>query len=159
MPMRRRDVTPKGPWVLGLLGLVPFYAALIGGQFAPAPFNGVATTVFFTYSALILSFLGGTRWGFEVGSRPDGPSTFTLAFAIIPSLGALVAANSQYVSPMLGLGILLAGFVVMWLWDYGSSGGSSRRWPLWYRPLRTALSLGAILAIVGQMWFTTDGKL
>jgi hypothetical protein len=157
--MRRRDVTPKGPFVLGVLGLIPFYAALAGGQFAPAPFNGVAVTVFFTYGAVILSFLGGTRWGFEVGSRPDGPSTFTLAFSVLPSLAALVAANSQYVSPMLGLGILMTGFILMWLWDYASSGGSTRRWPLWYRPLRTALSLGAITAIAAQMWLTTGGKI
>jgi hypothetical protein len=156
--MRRRDITPKGPWVLGLLGLIPFYAALAGGQFAPAPYDGVSITAFFTYGALILSFLGGTRWGFEVGSRPDGPSTVTLGFSVIPSLAALVAANSQYVSPILGLGILMAGFVIMWLWDYGTSGGSTRRWPLWYRPLRTVLSLGAITAIAGQIWLTTEGK-
>jgi hypothetical protein len=153
--MRRRDVIPVGPFILGFLGLVPFYAALLGGLFAPAPINGVAVTAFFTYGALILSFLGGTRWGFEVGSRPDGPSTVTLTFSIIPSLAALVAANSQYVSPMLGLGILMAGFLIMWAWDYGTSGGSTRRWPLWYRPLRTTLSLGAIIAIAIQIWITT----
>ena len=150
--MRRRDVTPKGPWVLGLLGLLPFYGALAGGQFAPSPFDGVAVTVFFVYGAIILSFLGGTRWGFEIGARPEGPGFFTLLFSILPSLLGLVAAISQYAAPLIGLGILLAGFSLMWLWDYATSGGSTRRLPLWYRPLRTALTLGAVIAISIQIW-------
>jgi hypothetical protein len=157
--MRRRDVTPKGPWVLGLLGLIPFFGTLAGGQLAPAPYDGVSTQAFFTYAAVILSFLGGARWGFEVGARPEGPGFFTLAFAILPSLVAWVAANSQYVSPLFGLSLLMAGFIIMWLWDYATSGGSTRRWPLWYRPLRTTLTLGAVIAIAGQIWFVTGGKL
>jgi hypothetical protein len=157
--MRRRDVTPKGPWVLGLLGLVPFFAALAGTQFAPSPYNGVAEHVFVTYGAIILSFLGGARWGFEVGARPEGPGFFTLMFSIMPSMLALVAANSQYAPSLVGLSVLMGGFVIMWLWDYATSGGSTRRWPLWYRPLRSALTLGAVIAIAGQIWFTTGGKL
>lgn len=157
--MRRRDITPKGPWVLGLCGLMPFFGALAGGQLAPSPYNGVATTIFFSYGAIILSFLGGTRWGFEIGSRPEGPGFFTLVFSIIPSLVGLVAAVSQYVSPLLGLGLLMAGFVLTWLWDYATSGGSTRRWPLWYRPLRTVLTLGAVIAIGGKIWFTNQANL
>jgi Protein of unknown function (DUF3429) len=157
--MRRRDKTPKGPWVLGLLGLIPFYATLVAGQLAPGPYNGVATTLFFTYSAIILAFLGGTRWGFEIGARPEGPGFLTLFFSIIPSFMALVAANSQFVSGLFGLGILAVGFFLLWLWDYATSGGSTRRWPLWYRPLRTALTLGAVIAIAGQAWFMTGGRL
>ena len=154
--MRRRDITPKGPWVLGLAGLIPFFAALAGGQLAPAPYGGVCETVLFVYSGIILSFLGGTRWGFEVGARPEGPGFFTLLFAIIPSLLGVVAFILQYQAPLLGLGVLLGGFIAMWVWDYATSGGSTRRWPLWYRPLCTALTLGACVAISGQIWFTTN---
>jgi hypothetical protein len=152
--MRRRDITPKAPWILGIWGLVPFYASVLGGQMAPAPFSGVAVTIFYVYGAVILSFLGGTRWGLEVSARPEGPSFFTLLFAVIPSLLAVVGAISQYVGPFIGLGTLAAGFVMMWLWDYATSGGSTRRWPLWYRPLRTALTIGALGAIAAQAWFT-----
>jgi Protein of unknown function (DUF3429) len=152
--MRRRDIAPKGPWVLGLAGLIPFFAALVGGQLAPAPFDGVCVTILFAYGAIILSFLGGTRWGFEVGARPEGPGFFTLLFSVIPSLLAVIAAISQYQAPLVGLGILIAGFIIMWIWDYATSGGSTRRWPLWYRPLRTVLTLGACVAIGTQIWFT-----
>jgi hypothetical protein len=156
--MRRRDITPKGPWVLGLAGLIPFYAALAGGQFAPAPYGGVCVTILFAYGAIILSFLGGTRWGFEVGARPEGPGFFTLMFSVVPSFLGVIAAISQYQAPLLGLGILMAGFLIMWLWDYATSGGSTRRWPLWYRPLRTTLTLGACIAIGAQIWFTTHAS-
>lgn len=152
--MRRRDVTPKGPWVLGLLGLIPFYAALAGGQLAPSPYSGVCVTIFYAYGAIILSFLGGTRWGFEIGARPEGPGFFTLFFSVTPSFLALIAAISQYVGAGLGLAILATGFLMTWLWDYFTSGGSTRRWPLWYRPLRTVLTLGALTAIAGQFWLT-----
>ena len=154
--MRRRDITPKGPWAIGILGLVPFYAALVGGQLAPAPFDGVSVTILYVYGAIILSFLGGTRWGFEIGARPEGPGFFTLLFSVIPSLLGVVAAISQYQAPLIGLGILLSGFTSVWLWDYATSGGSTRRWPLWYRPLRSALTLGACIAIGAQIWFTTN---
>jgi uncharacterized membrane protein len=156
--MRRRDVTPKGPWVLGLLGLVPLFAALAGGQLAPSPYSGVCVTIFYAYGAIILAFLGGTRWGFEVGARPEAPGTFTLVFSVVPCLLALVAAVSQYVAPLFGLAILAGGFLVMWLWDYAASGGSTRRWPLWYRPLRSVLTLGALIAIGAQLWFTMHVK-
>ena len=150
--MRRRDIAPRTPWVLGLLGLIPFFGAVAGGYFAPSPYDGVATTLFFAYAACVLSFLGGSRWGFEIGARPEGPGTFTLIFAILPSLAGTFAAVSQYVAPILGLGILAAGFVVIWLWDFFSSGGSTRRWPIWYRPLRTVLTFGAVLAISIKIW-------
>lgn len=154
--MRRRDMSPKGPWVLGLLGLLPFYGALAGGQMAPAPYGGVAVSVFFVYGALILSFLGGTRWGFEIGARPEGPNFLALLLSILPSLLGVIVAISQYQAPLIGLGLLLLGFILLWIWDHVSSGGSTRRWPLWYKPLRTALTLGACIAISVQIWFTTQ---
>lgn len=93
--MRRRDIAPKSPWVIGLFGLLPFYGALAGTQFAPSPYDGVSTTVFYAYGAIILSFLGGTRWGFEIGARPEGPGFFTLLFSVLPSLIGLIASISQ----------------------------------------------------------------
>jgi hypothetical protein len=155
--MRRRDITPKGPWFLGLAGLIPFYGALIGGQFAPSPYDGVSVTILFAYGAIILSFLGGTRWGFEISARPEGPGFFTMLFSIVPSFLGLIAAISQYAAPTIGLSLLMAGFFAMWLWDFASSGGSTRRWPLWYRPLRTTLTLGVLIALSAQMWLMTQG--
>lgn len=152
--MRRRDVAPKTPWVLGLLGLVPFFATLAGSVLATSPYDGVSTTLFFAYAGVILSFLGGARWGFEIGARPEAPGILTLTAAVLPSLVAALAIVTQYIAPLVGLGMLAGGFVLMWVWDFVSTGGSTRRWPLWYRPLRAALTLGALIALTGKAYLT-----
>lgn len=155
--MRRRDIAPIGPWVLGVLGLVPFFATLAGSLLAASPYDGVSTTLFFAYSAVILSFLGGTRWGFEIGARPEAPNFFTLSAAVIPSLIGAFAMVTQYVAPLVGLGLFAGGFILLWAWDFFSTGGSMRRWPLWYRPLRAVLTLGAVVAVTGKAYFTLHG--
>jgi hypothetical protein len=150
--MRRRDAVPRGPWVLGLAGLVPFVFGLLGAQYAQSPLNLVANTIFFAYGAIILSFLGGTRWGFEVAARPELPGWFTLFLSIIPSILGTLAMIAYYQWPQVALGILGAGFFLMLVWDLGSTGGSTRRWPQWYRPLRIVLSLGVLILLALKAW-------
>ncbi|GIU67816.1 DUF3429 domain-containing protein [Candidatus Phycosocius spiralis] len=152
--MRRRDIAPIGPWIIGILGLVPFFGTLAGSMLATAPLDGVSTTLFFAYAGVILSFLGGARWGFEIGARPEAPDFFTLSFSVMPSLVGAIAMLSQYIAPLIGLALLAGGFMLMWLWDFVSSGGSTRRWPLWYQPLRTILTLGALAALGAKAWLT-----
>jgi hypothetical protein len=152
--MRRRDIAPKGPWIIGILGLVPFCATLAGSIMATAPYDGVSTTLFYAYAGVILSFLGGARWGFEIGARPEAPGFFTLCFSVLPSLIAAFAIVTQYIAPLVGLGLLAGGFGLMWLWDVSSSGGGTRRWPLWYRPLRTVLTLGALATLGVKAWLS-----
>ena len=150
--MHARNSTPRAPWVLGVAGLVPFYAALAGAHYAPSPYDGVCVTLFFGYSAAILSFLGGSRWGFEIGARPEGPGVLTLIGSVLPALVATFAVITQYISPVLGLAAFALGFVALWIWDALSTGGSSRRWPFWYRPLRTILTIGALIALGLKAW-------
>jgi hypothetical protein len=69
-------------------------------------------------------------------------------------LVAALAIVTQYVAPMIGLCMLAVGFILMWVWDFVSTGGSTRRWPLWYRPLRATLTLGALLALAGKAYLT-----
>jgi Protein of unknown function (DUF3429) len=140
------------PWVLGLAGLVPFVGFAIGAALAPPPYGGVSIAGYYAYGAVILSFLGGTRWGFEIGARPDAPQFFVLAGAVVPSLMGWFAVLSQLVAPELGLATLAVGFVVMWVWDLASSGHGGRRFPHWYPPLRTVLTLGALLSGGALYW-------
>jgi hypothetical protein len=50
--------------------------------------------------------------------------------------------------------MLAGGFILMWIWDFVSTGGSTRRWPLWYRPLRAVLTLAALIALTGKAYLT-----
>ena len=152
--MRRRDVAPKAPWILGVLGLVPFFGTLAGSVLATSPYDGVSTTLFFAYAGVILSFLGGTRWGFEIGARPEAPGILTLSASVLPALIAAMAIVTQYVAPLIGVAMLAGGFILMWAWDFASTGGGTRRWPLWYRPLRAILTLGVLLALAAKAYLT-----
>lgn len=142
--MREQGSVPLAPWVLGIGGLIPFVAFAAGAALAPPPYGGVSMAGFYAYGAVILSFLGGARWGFEIGSRPDNPNALILTGAIVPSLVGWFAVLSQLVAPAIGLAALGAGFVGMWLWDVTSSGHGARRFPNWYPMLRTILTLGAL---------------
>ena len=62
---------PSAPLWLGLTALVPLIgAALI--MLSPEPATAHAALVGFAiYAAVMLSFLGGVRWGLEIARAPD----------------------------------------------------------------------------------------
>ena len=151
--MTRRDRPPAGPWILGLAGLVPFvfFTAAAAGL-APDPLPLIAKPAFVAYGAVIVSFLGGVRWGFEIGARPDAPSTPVLAAATAPSIVGWLAFLVQMQAADLALGLLAIAFALMWLWDVASSGEGVRRPPNWYPALRTVLTAGVLLSGAVLWW-------
>jgi hypothetical protein len=138
--------------VLGVAGLVPFFAAVAAVAFAPAPLNVVAPGAYFAYAAVILSFLGGARWGFEVAIRPEAPGFLTLVGAVLPSILGWGAVIAQMVAAQAALGALMAGHALMWLWDAASSGPGGRRLPEWYPALRTVLTVGVLVSGALMFW-------
>lgn len=144
--LRRTDPARNGSlvaWALGLAGLIPFWGAALALWVGPPTLRGAALLALLAYAAVILSFVGGARWGVEA-ARPEGPRAAPLVLSILASLlawGALVGAAS--VPPagqllLLGAGLLLAG-----LWDILAAS-----LPSWYRRLRMVLTVGALLAVV-----------
>ena len=68
---------------------------------------------FVTYSAVILSFLGGIHWGVAL-SRPEWSSPVRLCLCMLPSLLGWLAL----LLPMTGTLILLIGsYLIWWGWD------------------------------------------
>jgi hypothetical protein len=117
---------------LGLLGLAPF--ALLALSVWSPPWRSLALPALLAYSALILSFLGGVRWGraLEAGS----PAQFVLA--VLPSLYALGVLQAP---PVAGLILLAAGFVGQWWLDVPAD---RMRAPAWFRRLRGWLTAGVL---------------
>lgn len=76
---------PRGLHLLGWSGTVPFIAALGVGVLEPG-LRSNAIAAFVTYGAVILSFLGGTRWGSGLTS---GAHPLRFLESVIPSLLAL----------------------------------------------------------------------
>lgn len=77
----------KTAHLLGYAGVLPFLICAIN-LFTEWPlFTGFALQVFVIYSAVILSFLGGIRWGLALQQQPL--STGALILSVMPSLVAL----------------------------------------------------------------------
>ncbi len=126
---------PPVALLLGYSGLIPF-VGLTAAAFVTADGSAWPTAWFALYSAVILSFLGGIRWG-VYASRPD-PNPFDVVFSIVISLwafGSLLLDDTASTLTLLLLGHLLAAGVD---WMRPPAGQSA-----WLRSLRPRLSVVA----------------
>lgn len=62
---RPRETIPRVVLIYGVLGLAPFLAPPLIGYLAPER-SALTATALALYGGLILSFLGGARWGVEI---------------------------------------------------------------------------------------------
>ena len=133
--------------LLGLGGLVPFLGC---GFFAVSAADPAATgwlQALILYGAVILSFLGGVRWGVAIAAAPTDRDGTTLAGAlvlsVVPSLAAWLAL---LLPPPSGLWVLLAGFAGMLYLDVSPAHAGAA--PPWYRQLRWPLSCLVLATLV-----------
>ena len=137
---------PPGPLVLGLGGLIPFWGLAVGVALGGAFGVGLAACdrALVTYAAIIVSFLGGIRWGLAVRDRA---AVGAYAIAIVPSLvaWALLAAPEPWRLAGLGLFALALGPFDLALVRAGSA-------PRWFGRLRLILSTGAGVALLSAAY-------
>ncbi|WP_306016880.1 DUF3429 domain-containing protein [Oceanicaulis sp. MMSF_3324] len=150
--MQRLSEAPPLVLILGFGGLLPFLAGAIGvmagGQAALQ-----AATALPVYSAVILSFLAGGRWAGELVIRSDKPRSGVMMLSILLSLAGWIAVVIQVWNrpglpldlELTGWGILIAGFVVQFLWDRTAIRGAT--FPGWYMPLRFILTAVVVLCL------------
>ncbi len=128
-------------WALGGGGLIPFvaFAALLlyaGDRFIAF---GLLVTAFAGYSAVILSFLGGIRWGASLMTPASGRGT--LIASVVPALAgwALLLVPAPW---------CFAGFAVAFLlqgaWDLFAIRRGAL--PHYFGKLRIVLTLVVVLA-------------
>jgi hypothetical protein len=146
-------VVPQAPLWLGIAGVVPF---LIGGLIAAIGAIGDTASVAgisaawalkaqIGYGAVILSFLGGVRWGLALPHRSPDRQAQLLAFSVVPSLIGWVAL---FPAPGYGLTLLIVAFAAQGAWDALDSGRAGM--PKWYGTLRVWLTL----AVTGILLLT-----
>ena len=106
---------------LGYLGLLPFLAAGLlvvtnSGVTDSEPAIS-APFLFASYSALILSFLGGTLWGQTLVLAPTAAGTLLLASNLfaLAAWASLLLAETYFVATLL---CLMLGFAALWLIEY-----------------------------------------
>jgi len=146
---------PLSALVLGLAGLIPFFAssALMWVE-GNSALNEFGRLLLIGYGAVILSFLGGARWGFEIARAPSNPSLGLLVASVLPSIVGWIAVGiasvpiSMFISIPLSavsFGLLYCGFSVQWLLDVQPVTASDL--PVWYPRLRSILTFGAVAAL------------
>lgn len=136
-----RAIPVAARW-LGFGGLLPFALAAVVGLLAPEPLRDLALRSLIGYGAVILSFLGGVRWGLAMATpeRLWGP----LSISVLPALLGWIALLLPTSTALLTLAL---GFAAMLMVDLRLAEA-----PPWYRLLRLPLSLGAVIALLLGQW-------
>ncbi len=139
--MALRPSGPAGAWILGLLGALPFIVGAILYCWGWAILEGPASRGLLLYSATLLSFMGGSRWGVEIGRSP--PRWVVLAPAIVlPTVAVALTMSTVELSLSWRFGGFIAAFMALWLWDCIST-----ELPQWYPRLRTAVTAVACVSL------------
>jgi len=135
---RSSGEVPRAALLLGAGGVLPFLAAALGVLFADHlyPFSLLALI---TYGAVILSFLGGIRWGLAIaGMVPRAALARALIVSVVP---ALLGWAALLLSLRQGYLLLVVAFVVALLDDVAATRRGEA--PPWYPKLRLPLTLAA----------------
>jgi len=131
---------PLVAWLYGLLGLVPFVAGALASLLLVENSRILAQFALLTYGAIILTFLGGGRWGLEIGRDPVRPAV--IGGSMAPAMGSVVLLALGGVPASWRLCAMALGFLVMWAWDVRSPEP-----PPWYPRLRHVLTAGAVVCL------------
>lgn len=142
-------------WILGLAGLLPFFAHGLFAWVAPDVEAGGLLRSQAHYAGAILAFLGALHWGVALAS----PLPFTtrdgvrLVWSVIPALFAWVITLYP---PAVAIPSLFLALLVAWGADLALYAGSAV--PRWFLLLRTVLTAGAALC-VGATWLAMATRL
>ncbi len=141
---------PKMPLLLGLGGLLPFWGLALllylPHQYLShqVPWGRTASDLALaTYAAIIVSFLGGIRWGVAVAAAARSDAIGQYAIAVVPSLVAWALLVAPEPWRLVGLGILALA-----LGGFDQNLVSSAFAPPWFGRLRLILSGGAGVALL-----------
>jgi hypothetical protein len=129
--------SPLTAKLLGYLGVLPFAALATLHVYGAPKVENAALEGFLAYGAVILSFLGGIRWG--VASLDDRFRGLAPVISAVPSLWAFVFL--VWPDPETSVWGLMAGFILLGAADrwFTAPGGAD-----WMIALRSQLSVAVI---------------
>lgn len=138
----RDGVPPAAIW-FGAAGVLPFAGLALVLIVGPPEWRAPAEAGLVSYGAIILSFMGGCRWGLAAAGLGTGPGAANLAISVVP---ALYAWAVTLLGGATALVFLALGLVALLLADIGLTrrGGA----PLWWPHLRLPLTAGAVASLL-----------
>lgn len=141
---------PPGPLSLTMAGLAPF-AGCAAAVCVFAVQDGTAAIqaagALLLYAAVILSFLGGVRWGAELVTEIlAGPRGGELPLSVLGALiGWAAAVGWFFWTPAPEWLLLMAvALALQWMWDLAPGRGM----PAWYAGLRSLASAGSVASMI-----------
>ena len=149
-----RQSPPQVPMALMFGGVIPFFSAA-GAMFVlreDLALMNLSALWLLVYSAVILSFLGGVRWGAEIAKR-ERPRFAELGPSVLGALagwGFVMAGFQHGMQTWLFAG-MAGAFVLHYLYDT-----ISPELPLWYRRLRLWPSIGAVASLAFAYFLLTQ---
>ena len=139
---------PLSALILGFGGLIPFFGLVTLLALTSQPdlkfFIGRSLV---SYAAVILSFLGGARWGLALRCKDRRLQAMNFALAILPPLCAWPLLTARLDTAIASFAIL---FAIIGLLDAITMRAMLA--PPWYARLRTMLSTLVVVALVGAMF-------
>ncbi len=150
---------PQPATTLGYAGALPFVVAVIIMWFDDS-LRGTTLTFLIGFGAVILSFMGGVRWGSAMGLA-DGPSYRQLMVSIVPAAVAWFAlfvpdlwtitgmgeGLVSYASVRLGI-LIIAFSLLLWSDILAAREGEV---PDWYPGLRIQLTFVVVACLLGAL--------
>jgi hypothetical protein len=139
--MQAESSAPLPLWIIAVMALAPFPVSALLYAYGPASQSEQALTVILTWSAIVMSFVGGVRWGLETAR--ESPRFSRMAGAVVGPVFAwlLIVARGRWPDTWLLCGFLSA-FLLQWLFDHTAPDVPAR-----YPRLLTVLTLGAGLSL------------
>jgi hypothetical protein len=132
---------PSSLWIITSLALAPFVASAIAYDYGPASYTSSAMTVLLSWSAAVMSFLGGVRWGLE--SAEPAPRRHRMALSVLaPTFAWAIYLWRDKLDEAYVVAAFMAFFLIQWLFDHQAPDTPSR-----YPKLSTALTAGACISL------------
>lgn len=142
-----RQIPPAAAW-LGGAGLLPFAAFALAAMIVDdAPLREFALRAFVAWSAVVLSFLGGIRWGAALGHGDWRRFSLAVGPALMGFACLLIASHEA-------LKVLALLYAVLGFFDVVRR--PAPEWPAWFMKLRARLS-GAVVVIHAVLLFALAG--
>lgn len=145
-PIHSSQEPPKSASWLGYAGMIPFVAAAIGTFLfrSDVELQNLMGTTLLIYGAVILSFLGGIRWGVALTLRDKNGQMKQLCLSVLPALLGWVCVLLP--SQATALIMLAIGFAGQLYFDLHST--AQEQLPGWFGKLRIRLTVGAVVALL-----------
>jgi hypothetical protein len=137
----RDEAPPVALWLIALLALAPFPCAALGYGYGPPGLTQLALGVLLTWSAVVLSFLGGVRWGMETALRAPRPARQAISMLSGVVAWLLLLARHRFPDTWILTGAI-AAFLLQWLLDHHGPDVPAR-----YPKLSTAVTAAACVSL------------